>query len=254
MTVRMLAPVTFAPNDAVVWVPMGTTLLEASQRAGAPLHAQCGGRGTCGTCAVRVLEGDLSDPDPDEQDALVRAPHNVRLGCGARAVGPVRVEPLAPLPQPSSLTESGVDFGDRLVAAVDLGTTTVAAVVLDCESGVEAGRAVVPNRQLGYGADVLSRLSRAQEAAGTELAIAARESVREALELAAGEHLEAVESVVVAGNTAMAALLVGADVSRLAVAPFEAPRLPDMRPDDLTPAGKFSLEILAPIADRRAHV
>ena len=244
----MLVPVTIAPNGSVVWVPTGTTLLEASQRAGAPLHAQCGGRGTCGTCAVRVLEGDLSDPDPDEQDTLVRAPHNVRLGCRARAIGPVRVEPLAPISQPLSRTGSGVDIGDRLVAAVDLGTTTVAAVVLDCETGLEAGRAIVPNRQLGYGADVLSRLSRAQEGAGGELASAARESIREALELAAGDHLGAVESVVIAGNSAMAALLVGADISRLAVAPFEAPELPDMRPSELTPAGKFSLEVLAPIA------
>lgn len=244
----MLVPVTFDPSGVIVWVPPGTTLLDASLAAGVPIHAQCGGRGTCGTCAVRVIQGDLSDPDPDEQDALARAPRAVRLGCRARAVGPVRVEPLTPLSTVSQRTTRALNIGEHLVAAVDLGTTTVAAVVLGCGSGLEYGRAIVPNRQQSYGADVLSRLARAQAGAGQELAAAARESVREALELASGPHVGALESVVVAGNTAMAALLTEADVSRLAVAPFEAPELPGIRADDLIPGAPFTVDVLEPIA------
>lgn len=244
----MLVPVTFDPSGVVVWVPHGTTLLDASLRAGVPIHAQCGGRGTCGTCAVRVLQGDLSDPDPDEQDALVRAPRDVRLGCRARTVGPVRVAPLTPAAAVSHEAVREIGAGDRLVAAVDLGTTTVAAVVLGCESGAEAGRAIVPNRQQAYGADVLSRLARAHAGAGPELAKAARESVREALELAAGARAGEVESVVIAGNTAMTTLLAGVDASRLAVAPFEAPELPSVMPDDLIPGARFEVEALQPIA------
>lgn len=245
----MLVPVTFDPSGVVAWVPTGTTLLDASLGAGVPIHAQCGGRGTCGTCAVRVIEGELSDPDPDEQVALVRAPRDVRLGCRARAVGPVRVAPLTPaavVSHEDGGREAGA--GDRLVAAVDLGTTTVAAVVLGCESGVEVGRAIVPNRQQAYGADVLSRLARAQAGAGPELAKAARESVRQALELAAGTRGGEVVSVVIASNTAMSALLAGADISRLAVAPFEAPELPSFPPDDLIPGAPFAVQVLRPIA------
>lgn len=248
MTGDVFVPVTFDPGGIVVWVPSGTTLLDASLRAGVPLHAQCGGRGTCGTCAVRVLEGDLSDPDPDEQDALARAPRDVRLGCRARVISPVRVVPLTPVTTASREVGREVSVGDRLVAAVDLGTTTVAAVVLDCASGAETGRAIVANRQQSHGADVLSRLERAQAGAGPELAEEARESVREALELAAGAYAGSLESVVVAGNTAMSSLLAGVDVSRLAVSPFEAPRLPGILPGDLIPGARFAVELLQPIA------
>jgi ferredoxin len=40
-----------------VEAPVGTTLLEAVQAAGLGLDAECGGRGTCGGCRVRFLEG-----------------------------------------------------------------------------------------------------------------------------------------------------------------------------------------------------
>ena len=39
-------------------VPEGTTLLEAASQAGVQINSICGGKGACGKCKVRVLEGD----------------------------------------------------------------------------------------------------------------------------------------------------------------------------------------------------
>jgi len=39
-------------------VPEGTTLLEAASEAGVQINSICGGKGACGKCKVRVLEGD----------------------------------------------------------------------------------------------------------------------------------------------------------------------------------------------------
>ncbi len=39
-------------------VPDGTTLLEAASQAGVQINSICGGKGACGKCKVRVLEGD----------------------------------------------------------------------------------------------------------------------------------------------------------------------------------------------------
>lgn len=50
--------VRFEPYGVEVHVQSGTTLLEAARRAGIAISAQCGGRGTCGQCAVRILEGE----------------------------------------------------------------------------------------------------------------------------------------------------------------------------------------------------
>ncbi|TDB39714.1 MAG: 2Fe-2S iron-sulfur cluster binding domain-containing protein [Actinobacteria bacterium] len=50
--------VTFDPPGLSVEVPPGTTILEAAWAAGVNVLATCAGRGTCGNCAVRLLEGD----------------------------------------------------------------------------------------------------------------------------------------------------------------------------------------------------
>lgn len=87
-------PVTFQPSGTVTRVPMGTTVLDAARKAGVIITATCGGRTTCGSCCVKVLEGRLAPPDPEEAAALVRAGNAVRLACRARVVGPVTVRPL----------------------------------------------------------------------------------------------------------------------------------------------------------------
>lgn len=38
-------------------MPSGTCLLDACRRARVPLNASCGGKGTCGNCVVKIIEG-----------------------------------------------------------------------------------------------------------------------------------------------------------------------------------------------------
>src|SRR3990170_3330204 len=60
-----------------VEAPVGTTLLQAVQAAGLGLDAECGGRGTCGGCRVRFLEGA---PLPAAEDKLLLEPAAIREG------------------------------------------------------------------------------------------------------------------------------------------------------------------------------
>ena len=46
--------VTFLPDHRTVEVPAGTPLLEAAAAAGLLVEAECGGRGTCGSCLMEV--------------------------------------------------------------------------------------------------------------------------------------------------------------------------------------------------------
>lgn len=224
--------VTFVPAEVTVDVEVGSTLIEAARAAGIVLTAPCGGRGTCGGCAVRVVEGELAEPGEAERGTLARAPSGVRLACRAQVVAAVRVSPL--FGRVGGDTEAVAEASDRgeslhgVVAGVDFGTTTVAALLVDAESGKELGRGGAANMQSAYGADVLSRMSAALEGRGEELRRAGEESVASALaSAAAGGGLGAVrvERVVVAANTAMASLLTGTDVSPLASHPFAVPGL-----------------------------
>ncbi|MFB6298177.1 MAG: 2Fe-2S iron-sulfur cluster-binding protein [Salinirussus sp.] len=55
----------------------------------------CGGHGTCGTCAVEVT-GDVSEPDRREKIRLAVPPHDsdagLRLACQTRVQGDVTVQ------------------------------------------------------------------------------------------------------------------------------------------------------------------
>jgi uncharacterized 2Fe-2S/4Fe-4S cluster protein (DUF4445 family) len=57
--------VVFEPEGRTVAVLEGALLLEAAARAGIVLDTPCGGQGTCGKCAVRIVQGA---PAPTEAD------------------------------------------------------------------------------------------------------------------------------------------------------------------------------------------
>lgn len=218
-------PVTFAPADTTVWAAVGSTVLSAARSAGVIIAAPCGGRGVCGSCGVIVVDGVLEPPDDIERSGLSSAPSNIRLACRARISSAVVLRPV--VSQTYSASRSVHASGQALVAGVDLGTTTVSAVIVGRDSGMELGRGTVPNTQQGQGVDVLSRVSAAMSGAATELANDASSSVLAALKCAcgdAGSCVDDIDRVVVAGNTAMHALLAGADLSTLAGAPFSLPQ------------------------------
>ena len=88
------------PDDRIVQVARGFTVLEASRGAGIPHASVCGGRGRCSTCRIRVGRGleRLPPPNPAEARVLqrVNAPPNVRLACQLRPQVDIAVVPLLP--------------------------------------------------------------------------------------------------------------------------------------------------------------
>lgn len=220
----MRVPVVFEGWGKTAWVPAGSTISEAAVVAGVPLPGSCGRRAICGLCGVRVLEGTLDEASAEESSALTRAPAGVRLACRARVLGPVTVKPVVAQP--------GFGYGETVgsevpvVVAVDLGTTSVSAVAVEPDSGREIGRATVANAQQNFGADVLSRVSAYLAGDSEALRQAAETSILAAIEFAC-PNCE-IRRLVVAGNSAMAAILTESDVSPLAKTPFAAPRLADL--------------------------
>jgi len=117
------------------------------------------------------------------------------------------------------MTRSGI--------AVDLGTTTVSVARVSLSDGLVLATAEARNAQAqDYGRDILSRLSAAMAGERDRLRDLAQSQVIELM----GQ--EPAERIVAAGNSVMAALFVGADVSGLATAPFAPVRdLPEVMQD-----------------------
>lgn len=83
------AKVKYVNEGVEIEVPVGTTILEASQEAGMPEGSACGGVCACSTCHVYVQKGAdlLSEAEDDEEDILEKAfdvRSSSRLGCQAR--------------------------------------------------------------------------------------------------------------------------------------------------------------------------
>ena len=81
-----------------VEVDHGTDLLRASRLCGAPVQTLCNGIAACVQCKIKVLENpeNLSEPGTLEIDKVGNIFHitGERLGCQARVLGPVTIEPL----------------------------------------------------------------------------------------------------------------------------------------------------------------
>ena len=81
--------VRFEPDGIEIEVPVGTTILEASNMAHAQVGSACGGVCGCSTCHVYVKEGlgDLSPPSEREEDIMDKAfdvRSNSRLACQSK--------------------------------------------------------------------------------------------------------------------------------------------------------------------------
>lgn len=113
----------------------------------------------------------------------------------------------------------------NLGVAVDLGTTKIAAYLVDLETGRTLSAKGIMNPQISYGEDVIARMvyaQRSSEGADTlqKMVVDALNNLFEELCQDAGvKQTEGINEVVVAGNTAMHHLLLRLPVAQLARAP-----------------------------------
>lgn len=111
--------------------------------------------------------------------------------------------------------------------AVDLGTTKLAAYLVNLATGETLAASGAPNPQIGYGEDVISRLvfTRRNEDGAQKMAGLIRAELDDLigqLVAEAGALREQVADISIVGNTAMTHLLLELPVAQLAAAPYVA--------------------------------
>ncbi len=282
------------------------TILEAAQTAGVELVAVCGGTGTCATCRVRLMSGELTPITANEEFELgaENLSAGYRLACQAKPLSDVRldippeslttpqrtqiegrevaidldpvirpIEVQLPVPDlvdlrsdvtrlqaalnvPSLTIEYPVlrDLSDRLrqyqwgarVAqrrshiiavlpretrliglAVDVGTTKLAAYLVDLENGQTVAKVGAMNPQIAYGEDVVSRIAYANQHAAGRATLQRKliDTVNALLvEMCRATDLtrDQIVDAVIVGNTAMHHLFAGLPVRQLGASPYLA--------------------------------
>lgn len=247
--------VTFSPEQDELTMP----LTELLRRRNVPLNTRCGQRGLCDSCRLELEAGGIERIEDGEcitangESHSVRA-CQVRLGAESQVTLTVPKRAIAAhAPQaidafriniarahqplwPSRETDPWFDAKDNrlpkagppLGAAIDVGTTTVALLLVNLDTGDILARTSRFNEQMHYGDNVLTRINlcindkslidRQQEAVINETIAPL---LAEALTQAQAQP-EQVVSLTVAANTTMLHLLAGVDPSSLGTAPFEA--------------------------------
>ncbi len=215
--------VELAPLGVSFKVSRGAAL--ATMLAVHGIEFPCGGTEACGGCRVRVLEGVAA---PSDKDARVFTPAEIasgwRLGCQLRAETALKlyIDQWA-VPILGDDAPLGGSPRRGLGIAVDVGTTTLAAQLLDLATGNVLAIQTMLNPQAAYGADIMTRVLFALT--NRDLTPLIREAIGGLVrELAASRQSEIVEIVLV-GNAVMHHLFAAIDVEPLSHVPFESPQL-----------------------------
>ncbi len=255
--------VEFLPTGVTVEAPLGTSLFEAARLAGTRVETPCNGVGTCGKCKVRLSGSEtlaairiLDNKNLTEEErgdgwallcsALVEGDVTVTLpGVGERGLRiledgrrlDLTIDPSIRKRYDPMQRHTEVFLNDRLLGtdggnstrrtygvAVDVGTTTVVASLIDLATGSRLGTASTLNPQTFHAQDVLSRVKLGSTEEG--LALLHDGLMREVdrlIGLIASEAQVArrrIYEVVIAGNTCMMHLAAKVDPEPLGRFPY----------------------------------
>jgi len=234
-------PVRFSPSGRSTIAAEGSSILRAAELAGEPVRAECGGRGACGRCLVRILEGQVPEYRVLRRDSGFPQV----LACLTPVHGPLTVEPLVEAQLPKLVSSDRYIGTNALSAwapwplelaplvecrepedlgvAFDIGTTTLRLLLIRLSDGVIVGEAGAYNPQIAKGADVISRIVAAEKGGLGELASAIRLAVVSMIGEAAAGGFDPgrIRGYMVAGNVTMIHLLLGEDPSGIRRVPSE---------------------------------
>jgi uncharacterized 2Fe-2S/4Fe-4S cluster protein (DUF4445 family) len=188
----------------------------------------CGGETACGGCKIRVISGHIPITATMRQSLSdAELAQGWRLACCAEARESVVVEvDQWSLPVLTDERATPLEPRDGFGAAIDLGTTTLVAQLVDLSTGEVLAVETALNPQARHGADVMSRIQYDLHHPGELTAIIRRTLGQMLARLAAGRALE---EVLIAGNTTMHHLFCGLSVKPLASVPFLSPALAKRR-------------------------
>ncbi|MFI5366655.1 MAG: ASKHA domain-containing protein [Candidatus Binatia bacterium] len=220
-----LVHISLQPLGKTITVERGTSLRNVLHAYG--VEFPCGGRGRCSGCRIKQIGGSLP-VTTDQTDALTSAElaDGWRLACRYTADSDLVLE-IGQWESVILADHSHFEFTPRagLGIAVDLGTTTIVAQLLDLQSGQVLAVRTAVNPQTIHGSDVMTRIQLAVDGGQhAQLVTELRHGLGTMLaKLVAAARLDApqVTTVVIAGNTVMHHLFCGIDVTPLSRAPFE---------------------------------
>ncbi|MCK4282699.1 MAG: DUF4445 domain-containing protein [Candidatus Brocadiae bacterium] len=231
------------------------TILDHARRLGVEIASECGGHGVCGRCVVRIERGAEFLAQKTSAEKEHKLADDERLACQAEVLRPdgdirvfirdfgdytilsesrraddVALDPFVfrqddkVLRHPAEVL--GPYEGGIYGLAVDVGTTTLVAQVVDLEDGSTVATLARKNPQISYGNDVISRIDHTMRHEGgleqlQKVVVGAINELLSGVEERPGCIGKAIYDAVIVGNSTMRSIFFGHDVDSLGHIPFE---------------------------------
>ncbi len=201
-------------QESILNADKGENLLSLLQRQGFFIEADCGGNGACGKCKVKLIEGYTNAPLLDGYFNACRHTIDDDITISLNTVSGA----FSSINQTSYTTKKQSGFG----LAVDIGTTSLAVYLIDLSEAKVLEATAELNRQISFGADVLSRISAAKDGKSELMKKSIRNQIAAISERLCKKHeIQEIKKTVITGNTTMLHLYAGADPSGMGQAPFQ---------------------------------
>jgi len=228
------------------------TILETARKLDLEIISECGGKGQCGKCIIRIGKGKENLSSPADAEKKFNLGKDERLACQTRIVGGgdvyIFVRSVGKFSILSDTLEDKIkinpfvsrkngvvmwnhktldkDRGSIYGLAIDVGTTTLVLQVVNLETGQILATIADKNPQASYGEDVISRIDYTMRKKDglKELHQVIINGVNKALtkiDEKKGQISKKIYEVVAVGNSTMRNIFFGLDVSSLGIIPFE---------------------------------
>ena len=182
----------------------------------------CGGKGTCGKCKVRLLAGEIMIADIHQQKLnKLGLSSDWRLACLSECTSDITLE-IEQFTHLILADESEFEFRPQegFGIAIDLGTTTIVAQLVELQTSKVLAVETLLNPQVKFGADLISRIQACLEGRADEMTRIIRSVIGTMISLMLIKREVKILKVVLVGNTVMQHLFSGLDLTPLSSYPF----------------------------------
>lgn len=217
--------ITLQPLGTTLKVNSGTPLIDVLHEFG--VEFPCGGKGTCGACKVKLLEGELPiDTIQQQKLKKLKLKDNWRLACFCQAQSDITLE-ISQFENIILADNSSFDFKPQKGKgiAVDLGTTTLVAQLVNLENGRILDSVSAINPQTKYGGDLIARIQACLDGDQEKMQNLIREKIASMINAMLQKHPLELTKIALVGNTVMHHIFCGLNLQSLSMYPFESEEL-----------------------------
>ncbi len=187
----------------------------------------CGGKGTCGKCKVKLLDGEIETSGLHKKKLRqLKLGEEWRLACLSKCTEDITLE-VDQFTHIILADESEFDFTplEGYGIAVDLGTTTIVAQLVDLTAGRVIAAESSLNPQVKYGHDLIARIEASISGKAGEMTQLIRGHVGQMIASILSAHPVSLNKAVIVGNTVMQFIFSGSELVPLSSYPFHSNNL-----------------------------